>query len=105
MTLAEAGEIFGYWERDPPAHLIVQTIARMLGWSPQPLSTRRPRIEEIAASAPPGLVIRPDGVIGMPAPILDPEALRAQNRVRAAAVARRHQNGGVPLLPRTLGGA
>ena len=24
MTLAEAGEIFAYWEHDPPAHLIVQ---------------------------------------------------------------------------------
>ena len=34
MTLAEAGEIFAYWERDPPAHLIVQTIARLLGWAP-----------------------------------------------------------------------
>src|ERR1700728_1849438 len=32
MTLAEAGEIFAYWEESPPTHLMVQTIARLLGW-------------------------------------------------------------------------
>ena len=83
MTLAEAGEIFAYWERDPPAHLIVQTIARLLGWT-RDRPSRPPRIEEIAASAPPGLAVVHGGAIGMPAPVLDPEALRDRNRARAA---------------------
>ena len=34
MTLTEAGEIFRYWEDNPPAHLLLQTIARLLGWQP-----------------------------------------------------------------------
>jgi hypothetical protein len=89
MTLAEAGEIFAYWERDPPAHLIVQTIARLLGWTPPPMLTRPPPIEEIAASAPPGLAVAHGGAIGMPPPVLDPEALRTRNRSRAAEIAGR----------------
>jgi hypothetical protein len=89
MTLAEAGEIFAYWERDPPAHLIVQTIARMLGCTLLPTPSRPPQIEEIAASAPPGLAVAHGGAIGMPAAVFDPEALRARNRARAAETARR----------------
>jgi hypothetical protein len=88
MTLAEAGEIFAYWERDPPAHLIMQTIAQLLGWTPRPVSSRPPRIEEVIASAPPGLALAHGGVLGMPAPVFDPETLRARNRGRAAGVAR-----------------
>ena len=34
MTLAEAGEIFRYWEDNPPMHLMTQIIARLLGWQP-----------------------------------------------------------------------
>lgn len=103
MTLAEAGEIFAYWERNPPTHLIVQTIARLLGWTPRPTPSRPPRIEEITASAPPGLAVAQGGATGMPAPIFDPEALRARNRTRAAEMARRGQNGGAPPLSRRLG--
>lgn len=95
MTLAEAGEIFTYWERDPPAHLIVQTIAQLLGWTPRsaaprPTPFRRSRIEEIAASTPPGLAVASGSAIGMPVPVLDLEPLRARNRARAAEIARRH---------------
>jgi len=89
MTLAEAGEIFAYWERDPPAHLIVQTIARLLGWTPLSVLSRSPPIEKIAASAPPGLAVAYGGAIGMPPPVLDPEALRKRNRARAAETAQR----------------
>jgi hypothetical protein len=105
MTLAEAGEIFAYWERDPPVHLIVQTIARLLGWTPRSTPSPPLRIEEIAASAPPGLAVAHDGAIGMPAPVFDPEALRVRNRMRAAEIARRDQRGGAPPLSRPLGGA
>jgi len=94
MTLAEAGEIFAYWENDPPVHLVVQTIARMLGWTPRPSATGPARVEEIAAAAPPGLVVAPGGTIGMPAPLLDPDALRARNRERAVEIARRNQDRG-----------
>ncbi len=105
MTLAEAGEIFAYWERDPPAHLIVQTIARLLGWTPRPAPSRPPGIEEIAASAPSGLVVAHGGVIGMPAPVFDSEALRTRNRARAAEIARRGDNGDAPPLSRMFGDA
>ncbi len=87
MTLAEAGEIFAYWQRDPPAHLIVQTIARLLGWAPRPALSRAPRIDEIAASVPPGLVVARGGTIGMPVPVFDSEVLRTRNRARIVACA------------------
>lgn len=98
MTLAEADEIFTYWERDPPAHLIMQTIARLLGWTPRAVPSQ-PRIDEIAASAPPGLAVTAGSAIGMPAPVFDLETLRARNRTRSAAIA---QRGGAPPLSRTL---
>ena len=109
MTLAEAGEIFTYWEHDPPTYLIVQTIARLLGWTSRsaasrPMPSRPPRIEEIAASAPSGLGMAPGRAIGMPAPILDWGALRARNRARATEIARRHRDSIVPPLPSTPGG-
>lgn len=103
MTLAEAGEIFAYWEHDPPVHLIVQTIARLLGWTPRPTLSRPPRLDEIAASAPPGLAVAQGAAAGMPVPVLDPEELRLHNRARAAEIANKNRNGGVPPLPRRLG--
>ena len=84
MTLAEAGEIFAYWQHDPPAHLIVQSIARLLGWVPRPVLSRTPRIDEIAASVPPGLAVERGGAIGMPVPVFDSEVLRIRNQARAA---------------------
>jgi hypothetical protein len=79
MTLAEAGEIFTYWEQNPPPHLLLQTIARLLGWVPaDPTAPLR----ELASSPPPGLAVA-HGDIGMPAPVLDSEALRTRNRERA----------------------
>ena len=93
MTLAEAGEIFGYWEANPPAHLMLQTIAHMLGWMPRPMPAGAPRIDEIAAAAPPGLAIARGGGLGMPQP-LDADALRARNQARAVEIARRNQGAG-----------
>jgi len=90
MTLAETGEIFRYWEDNPPAYLMLQTIARMLGWVPRPAPARTPPIEEFAAAAAPGLVVARGGALGMPAP-LDLDALRARNRAQAFAIARRNQ--------------
>jgi hypothetical protein len=82
MTLAEAGEIFAYWVENPPVHLMVQAIARMLGWKPAEKTS--PSFPEIAAMAPPGLAIAANGSLGMPVPVLDIEALRARNRARLA---------------------
>lgn len=82
MTLGEAEEIFASWAENPPAHLMVQIIARMLGWKPS-----RPEalpFADIAAMAPPGLTIAADGALGMPAPVLDIAILRARNRARLA---------------------
>jgi hypothetical protein len=89
MSLAEAAEIFGYWEENPPAHLMLQTIARMLGWMPRQAPAGAPRIADIAAAAPPGLAVTRGGDLGMPAP-LDIAALRARNRARVLAIARRN---------------
>jgi hypothetical protein len=82
MTLAEAGEIFDYWAENPPVHLMVQTIARMLGWKPARRDT--PPLTELAAMAPPGLAVTANVSLGMPAPVLDIETLRARNRARLA---------------------
>ncbi|HKS89637.1 MAG TPA: hypothetical protein VJR70_09380 [Stellaceae bacterium] len=86
MTLAEAGEIFAYWEQNPPAHLLLQAIARLLGWAPASESAPS---ETLAAAPPPGLAVARGGDLGMPAP-LDAEALRARNRERALAIAHRN---------------
>jgi hypothetical protein len=90
MTLAEAGEIFAYWEANPPAHLMVQTIARCLGWKPAETGRDRMSIAALAATAPPGLVVTHGSALGMPAP-LELDALRARKRARAAAGARRNR--------------
>ena len=82
MTLAEAAEIFDYWAANPPVHLMVQTIARMLGW--KPANAASPPLAEIAAMPPPGLALAAPGALGMPAPVLDIETLRARNRARLA---------------------
>lgn len=85
MTLAEAAEILSYWEQSPPVHLMLQAIARLLGWSPPPATDAA--IEAITAAPPPGLAIARGGGLGMPPP-LDVDALRARNRERAAAMER-----------------
>jgi len=89
MSLAEAGEIFGYWEENPPAHLMLQTIARMLGWMPRPAPADAPRIADLTTAAPPGLSVTQGGDLGMPA-ALDVDALRVRNRAVALAIARRN---------------
>jgi len=88
MTLAEAREIFAYWQEHPPTHLALQVIARLLGWTPGPVAASPPPADEIAASAPPGLAVIRGGGIGMPTPA-DPALLRDKNRALALAAARR----------------
>ena len=78
MTLDEAGEIFRYWEHSPPAHLMLQTIAQMLGWTPRPAAADVKSLAAMVAAPPPGLAIARRGGLGMPAP-LDLDGLRARN--------------------------
>jgi hypothetical protein len=82
MTLASAGEIFAYWERNPPAHLMLQAIAGMFGWAPRRAAGGGRPLDEIAAAPPPGLVVLRGAAAAMPAP-LDADALRARNRALA----------------------
>jgi hypothetical protein len=89
MTLAEAGEIFAYWAENPPPHLMLQVIGRLFGWTPRAASDAAMPIAEIAATAPPGIVVARGGTLGMPAP-LGPDGLRAKNRARAVAIAWRN---------------
>ena len=87
MTLAEAGEIFRYWEANPPPHLLLQAIARLLGWQPAHASqhdTAGTALAQLAAMPPPGLAVRPATEVAMPPPIFDPETLRARNQARTA---------------------
>jgi hypothetical protein len=82
MTLTEAEEIFGYWADNPPVHVMLQVIARMLGWKPAEHAT--PSLTEIAAMAPPGVAMAVAGELGMPPPVLDIDTLRARNQARLA---------------------
>jgi len=68
----------------------LQTIARMLGWTPPPVLPASP-LADIAAAPPPGLAVARDRDLGMPA-VLDADALRARNRARAAEIARRNRS-------------
>ena len=88
MTLAEAGEVFRYWEDNPPAHLMVQAIARLLGWSPSPPGPGSTPLADLTAAPPPGLTVAHGGNLGMPPAILDPDTLRTRNQARAAERAR-----------------
>jgi hypothetical protein len=85
MTLAEAGEIFAYWADNPPAHLMIQTIAAMLGWKPRAATSHVNALADVAMSSFPGMAVAHRGDLTMPAPILDIGVLRAANGVRAAA--------------------
>lgn len=87
MTLADAGEIFAYWAENPPAHVMLQVIARMFGW--KPAEADMPAMAEIAATPPPGLAVAATSDLGMPAPVLDIEILRARNRAQLAKSAKR----------------
>jgi len=87
MTLAEAGEIFRYWEDNPPPHLLLQTIARLLGWQPaRPPATAS--LADLAAAPPPGLAVAPCGTLEVPPATFDLDAMRARNQARAAYAAR-----------------
>jgi hypothetical protein len=96
MTLAEAGEIFGYWEDNPPAHLMTQIIARLLGWQP-PRPAPAASLADLAAAPPPGLALADN--LDMPPPVLAPDALRARNLARAVETAERRSQ----PLSRTAG--
>jgi hypothetical protein len=82
MTLAEAGEIFAYWAENPPVHLMVQAIARMLGWKPPEKTSLS--FADVTAMGPPGITIAAHGGLGMPSPVLDIDALRRRNHARLA---------------------
>lgn len=92
MTLAEAGEIFGYWEHNPPSHLLLQAIARLLGWTPPAPSGDTAGIVQIAAMPPPGLAVARGGGLGMPPPLAT-DALRDRNRAHAARIAAKPARG------------
>ncbi|MGH7093768.1 MAG: hypothetical protein ACREFB_09570 [Stellaceae bacterium] len=87
MTLAEAGEIFAHWAESPPAHLMLQTIAAMLGWKPRQPGERVANLADLAAAPPPGLTVACGTGPAMPAPIFDIATLRAANQARATALA------------------
>jgi hypothetical protein len=94
MTLAEAAEIFRYWEQNPPTHLMLQTIGRLLGWAPPARINGTPQIEGLMAAPPPGLVVTRGDELDMPAPLLDSDALRARNLALAVTLARQNRCGG-----------
>jgi hypothetical protein len=92
MTLAEAGEIFAHWTDSPPAHLMLQTIAAMLGWKPRAASGRTGDLAALVSAPPAGLAVVGAGAAAMPAAVFDIAALRGANRARASEMARRERN-------------
>ncbi len=88
MTLAEAGEIFRYWEAHPPPHLL---LAAVFGAKPKIASSLTSELD--VASLPPGIAVVHHGNLGMPAPVLDLEEMRGRNRRRALAIAQRNAGG------------
>jgi hypothetical protein len=82
MSLAEAGEIFHYWEANPPPHLMLQAIAHLLGWQPSRLPPPT-SIADLTASPPPGLAVAPAATLDIPPATFDLATLRARNRARS----------------------
>ena len=84
MTLAEAGEIFRYWEDNPPPHLLLQTIARLLGWQPSRTQSQSSidALAQLAAMPPPGHAVMRATQIVMPEAVFDLETLRTRNAAR-----------------------
>src|SRR5262249_50060967 len=82
MTLAETEQIFAYWREHPPVYLMVEVIARLLGWKPP--EPAPPTFDQLLAAPPPGLAVTADGALGMPAPVLDIDTLRLRNRAHLA---------------------
>jgi hypothetical protein len=69
---------------------MLQIVARLLGWQPHPDGSDAAPLAALAAAPPPGLTIARAGNLGLPPPLLDAAALRARNRTRALAIARRN---------------
>lgn len=94
MTLAEAEEVFGYWEQQPPTCHLVSIIAQMLGWVPErrPAGDKKETMSagEIAAEAAKFGMPVVSGGLGMPAPVLDIDAFREKIRPRLVEIARRN---------------
>lgn len=96
MYLAEAMEIFAYWERHPPVYQLVSIIAQGLGWKPaaassaMPAATGSPTDNILAGAAKLGVAVTHGGDAGMPAPILDLDAFRERNRQRMLDIALRN---------------
>ena len=82
MILTEAGEIFRYWEDNPPPHLLLQAIARLLGWQP-PRPPPATSIAELAAAPPPGLAVASAATLDIPPATFDLATLRARNLARS----------------------
>jgi hypothetical protein len=80
MTLAEAAEIFRYWEAHPPVHLLV---AAVFGVKAKPVAPE-------GSGLPPGFAVSQVAAFGMPAPVFDLNEMRTRNRARAIDIARRN---------------
>lgn len=82
----QVAEIFASWEERPPTHIIAQTIAMLLGWKPRRRQAHT-TTADIQNAPPPGMAVT-RGESGMPAPLLDADALGERNRQRMLEIAR-----------------
>jgi hypothetical protein len=78
MYLAEAAEIFTFWERHPPPYHTIAVIAQMLGWTPETRRSGDTAAEQLFAAPPPGLALARGGT-GLPEPIFTVDAMRTRN--------------------------
>ncbi len=79
MTLGEAELIFESWREAPPAHHLLQVLARLWGWRPPRAPGEAQAADARALLAIPGMMQKPVGE-GLPAVVLDFEALKRSYR-------------------------
>jgi hypothetical protein len=79
MTLFEAELIFENWREAPPAHHLLQILARLGGWRPPRAPDEAQAADARALLAIPGIVQKPVGE-GLPTAVLDFEALKRSYR-------------------------
>ncbi|HEX3884744.1 MAG TPA: hypothetical protein VHW66_18975 [Stellaceae bacterium] len=92
MTIADAEEIFSYWESSPPTHHMAQTIAAMFGWKPKQRAPAPSDVTAVVADAARVGI----GATSEPTPdqatvILDFEAMQERNRAVMRQIAERNR--------------
>lgn len=90
MYLAEAEEVFYYWQDHPPTYQMVDLIARMLGWEGPKTRENDGNPPEMNLALPPEMAAAIGRAAGVPAPIVSLDQMREKNRQKAIEIAKRN---------------